>query len=191
MAESFAAPVILHSATRDGSLREIASNHNIQVLLYEAGEALRFDEIAIRAGVSGIINVMRHIGMLPASRSKKPKRTSMITGQSSWIRATSSGVLRALVPLGEFVTKGDVLALISDPMGNNNADTKILANDDGIVIGRTFLPLVYEGDALFHVAKYKANIGEALEHVTAFREEFEPEPYSTSDDTEDHPPIAG
>ena len=76
-------------------------------------------------------------------------------------------------------------------MGNNSSDTKILASDDGIVIGRTFLPLVYEGDALFHIAKYKANIGEALEHVNAFREEFEPEPYSTSDDYDDHPPIAG
>ncbi len=191
MAESFAAPVILHSATRDGSLREIASNQNIQVLLYEAGEALRFDEVAIRAGVSGIINVMRHIGMLPPSRSKKAKRSSMVTGQSTWIRANSSGVLRALVPLGAFVTKGDVLALISDPMGNNSADAKILASDDGIVIGRTFLPLVYEGDALFHVAKYKANIGEALDQVNAFREEFEPEAYSTSDDYDDHPPIAG
>ncbi len=85
-------------------------------------------------------------------------------------------MLRALVPLGEFVTKSDVLALISDPMRNNNADTKILANGDGIVIGRTFLPRVYKGDALFHVAKYKANIGDALAHVNAFREEFEPEP---------------
>ena len=191
MAESFGAPVILHSATRDDSLREIASESNIQVLLYEAGEALRFDEIAIRAGVSGILNVMRQIGMLPASRSKKPKRSSMITGQSTWLRATSSGVLRALVPLGAFVSKGDVLALISDPMGDNSSDVKILASDDGIVIGRTFLPLVYEGDALFQIAKYKANIEEALEQVNAFREAFEPEVYPTADEYDDHPPIAG
>jgi predicted deacylase len=191
MAEHFGAPVILHAKTRDGSLREIASDQNIRILLYEAGEALRFDEVCIRAGVSGIINVMRHIGMLPASRSKKPKRSSMVTGQSAWLRATSSGVLRALVPLGAFVTKGAVLALISDPMGDDSSDVQILASDDGIVIGRTFLPLVYEGDALFHIAKYKADVEEALSQVNAFREAFEPEAYPLPDEYGDHPPISG
>jgi predicted deacylase len=191
MAESFGAPVILHSTTRDGSLREIASTNNIQVLLYEAGEALRFDEVAIRAGVSGILNVMRHIGMLPASRSKKPKRSSMITGQSAWLRATGSGILSALVPLGAFVTKGSVLAIISDPIGDSSSDVEIFASEDGIVIGRTFLPLVYEGDALFHIAKYRADVEEAVNQVNAFREAFEPEVYPIADDYDDHPPIAG
>ncbi|MGJ8687705.1 MAG: succinylglutamate desuccinylase/aspartoacylase family protein, partial [Spongiibacteraceae bacterium] len=95
MATSFGTPVILNAKTRDGSLRAVASEQNIPILLYEAGEALRFDEVAIRAGVSGIINVMRHIGMLPASRSKKAKRIGMIANSSSWVRSTSSGMLRA------------------------------------------------------------------------------------------------
>ncbi len=111
MAESFGAPVMMHSKTRDGSLRQVASDQNIPILLYEAGEALRFDEVAIRAGVSGIISVMRSIGMLPASRSKRARRKPMVTDQSFWVRASVSGVLRALVPLGAFVDKGTVIPI--------------------------------------------------------------------------------
>ena len=189
MADAFGAPVILHSKVRDGSLREVASDENIPILLYEAGEALRFDEIAIRAGVSGIISVMRQIGMLPASRSKKPRRKAMVTDQSFWVRASVSGVLRALVPLGAFVHKNAVIAVISDPLGDSGGDVEVLASEEGVVIGRTFLPLVYEGDALFHIAKYKGDMEDALEHMSAFREAFEPEPYPHPGEKEE-PPIA-
>ncbi|MBD2857473.1 succinylglutamate desuccinylase/aspartoacylase family protein [Spongiibacter sp. KMU-158] len=188
MAESFGAPVLLHSRTRDGSLREVATDENIPVLLYEAGEALRFDEVAIRAGVSGIINVMRHIGMLPASRRKKPNRKPMLTNQSFWVRAGVSGVLRALIPLGSLVNKDDVIGIISDPMDDKNTDTPVIASDSGIVIGRSFLPLVYEGDALFHIAKYRGDTDDAQSNIDEFRQEFEPDPdKSHSYD----PPIAG
>ncbi len=58
LAKAFNAPVIISSNLRDGSLREAAAEYGIPMLLYEAGEALRFNEVAIRAGVKGIINVM-------------------------------------------------------------------------------------------------------------------------------------
>src|SRR5690625_2764958 len=48
LAEAFRAPVILNAATRPGSLREYASRQGVPVLLYESGEALRFDESCIR-----------------------------------------------------------------------------------------------------------------------------------------------
>lgn len=188
MAEAFGAPVILDSRTRDGSLREVAGDEGIPVLLYEAGEALRFDEVAIRAGVSGIINVMRQIGMLPASRRKKPSRQPMLTNQSFWVRAGVSGVLRALIPLGKLVNKGEVIGIISDPMDDNSSDTEVLAPDAGIVIGRSFLPLVYEGDALFHIAKYRGDTDDAQSNIDDFREEFEPD---LDKNHSRDPPIAG
>ena len=70
LARAFNVPVIISSNLRDGSLREAAATHGIPMLLYEAGEALRFDEVSIRAGVKGIINVMRELEMLPPSRSQ-------------------------------------------------------------------------------------------------------------------------
>ena len=60
LAKAFSIPVLLNANLRDGSLRQAAVDHGAKVLLYEAGEALRFDELCIRAGVKGTINVMRH-----------------------------------------------------------------------------------------------------------------------------------
>ncbi len=185
MAEAFGVPVVLHSRVRDGSLREVANDNGIPVLTYEAGEALRFDELAIRAGVNGVIKVMRHIGML--SPSKRKRKEPMITDQSLWVRAPESGILRALVPLGARVAKGNVIAMISDPIGSKSAE--VTAPDDGIIIGRTFLPLVHEGEALFHLAKYKKHTDKVFSQVEQFHAEHGPDNSLEPPDSVDEAPI--
>jgi len=71
LAKAFGAPVVLHSALRDGSLRAVAQEKGVPILLYEAGEALRFDETSIRIGVNGLVNVLRANDMLPQLLRKK------------------------------------------------------------------------------------------------------------------------
>ena len=118
LARAFEVPVIISSNLRDGSLREAAAEYGIPMLLYEAGEALRFDEISIRAGVTGIINVMRALGMLPPSRRKKKKNFESVVARSrSWERDSDSGIFRAMVPLGGRVKKGSLLGIVGDGMG--------------------------------------------------------------------------
>ncbi|MBB3048349.1 hypothetical protein FHR99_002623 [Litorivivens lipolytica] len=187
MAEVFGVPVVMHSRLRDGSLREVAADNGIPVVTYEAGEALRFDEVAIRAGVKGVINVMRHIGMLPASRSKRKKAAPIVSDESYWVRALESGILRALVPNGAKVEKGEVLALVSDPFGSKSQE--ITAPTEGIVIGRTYLPLVHEGEALFHIAKYNTHIDRVYSRVEAFNEQHEPDTEKSDSSEEAEPPI--
>ncbi len=169
LARAFNAPVIISSNLRDGSLRESAAEHGIPMLLYEAGEALRFDEVSIRAGVKGIVNVMRELEMLPASRSVPKKRIEPVVARSSsWIRAPESGILRAMVPLGARVKKNTLLGVIADPFGETEA--KVLSQFSGIIIGRTNLPLVNEGDALYHIARFE-DIEEIKAKVNEFQEE--------------------
>ena len=110
MTEAFGVPLALNSKLRDGSLRSCAGDLGIPVILYEAGEALRFDEVYIRAGVKGIVNVMRKIGMLSASRRRTPVETPVFSDQTYWVRAPESGVLRTLVPLGAKVERGQIIA---------------------------------------------------------------------------------
>jgi predicted deacylase len=173
MMEAFGVPLAIHAKIRDGSLRACAGDAGIPVILYEAGEALRFEEVYIRAGVKGIINVMRSIGMLPKSRSKKVRPSPIVSDQTSWVRASESGILRVFVPLGGKVVKGQTIAMVSDPLGA--AETAILAPSDGVVIGRTNLPLVYEGDATFHIAEYGRRVGTVEKHVERFHEEHLPD----------------
>ncbi|MEH0343174.1 succinylglutamate desuccinylase/aspartoacylase family protein [Vibrio cholerae] len=150
IAQAFATPVIIDSPLRDGSLCSEAEKQLIPVLTYEAGEALRFDPIAINAGIIGIKRVMQSIGMLRPSRKKIPN--SIIAKSTSWLRAEADGILRTLVSLGDKVEKGQVLAYINSPLGK--LEVEIRANKSGIVIGQQTLPLVNEGDAVFHLAYF-------------------------------------
>ncbi|MEH6637559.1 MAG: succinylglutamate desuccinylase/aspartoacylase family protein, partial [Halioglobus sp.] len=173
MTEAFGVPLAINARIRDGSLRDCAGQAGIPVILYEAGEALRFEEMYIRAGVKGIINVMRSIGMLSKSRSKRTPPSPIISDQTSWVRAPESGILRTFVPLGGKVAKGQTIAMVADPLGT--AETAILAPSNGMVIGRTNLPLVYEGDATFHIAEYGRKVSTVEKHVEQFQEEHLPD----------------
>jgi hypothetical protein len=153
-ANAFGAPVIINSNTRDGSLRASAAGLGMPVLTYEAGEALRFDEVSVRAGLRGILNTMRLIGMLPRLKNDKAVARPVIARSSSWVRAPTSGIVSAKVKLGSSVTVGQRLAIIGDPLGMEETD--VIAPIDGIVIGCSNLPLSHEGDALFHLGGFKS-----------------------------------
>jgi len=138
---------------RDGSLRQAASESGTRILLYEAGEALRFDELSIRAGIKGIYNVLASLGMVAKRRRKKPLIEPFIANKSSWIRAPESGIVRDVKQLGDHVKKGDVLAQVCSPTGTYVHD--VIAPRSGIIIGKQNIPLVQEGDAMFHVALFE------------------------------------
>ena len=164
-------PVLINAQLRDGSLRGAAAEHGIPMLLYEAGEALRFDELSIRPGVQGVINVMRALEMLPPSRRKQPLAEPFIARSSSWIRAPESGILRAVVALGARVKRDALLGVVADPFGDT--ETEIRATSNGIVIGRTNLPLVHQGEAVFHIARFEDSreVEEQLEAFHSIHEE--------------------
>lgn len=149
VAKAFAAPVLIHSAPPEGSLRHSAASHQVPIMVYEAGEALRFDELSIRIGLRGVINVMREIGMLSIKR--RPPKPSAVVRSTTWVRAPSSGISRMSAKLGDLVGHGDVLAYIGDAGGDG--EIPLEAPFDGVIIGRTNNPLVFEGEAVFHVGR--------------------------------------
>lgn len=173
LALSFGAPIILKSKIREGSLREAAEKLGIPTFTFEGGEALRYNEFAIRAGVTGILRVMTALEMIPSGKCAGVTVSPVIAPSSRWLRSPVTGILRTSCWLGDKVLKGDVIAKVSDPLGVITTDVEALF--DGIVIGRTQNPLVYKGDALFNIAwvydptKAEATIEEFQE------EEFEEE----------------
>jgi predicted deacylase len=185
LAHAFGVPVLINSTLRDGSLRMAAAEQGVTMLLYEAGEALRFDEVSIRAGLKGVLNVMRELEMLPArKRNTTVLKPPVVARSSSWVRAPESGILRTLVSLGSRVEKNSLLALIADPFGE--AGIEVRAEDEGIVIGRTRLPLVHQGEALFHLAQF-THTGRAARSVEVFQEATSPDPGANNSEPE--PPI--
>jgi uncharacterized protein len=149
-AEAFQAPVMMHSQTRDGSLRHAATAKGIHVLLYEAGEPMRFDDDAIEVGTEGVLQVMAALRMIRPAKRRKQKPGSVVTEQSVWIRARRGGILRLDVELGQRVAHREKVGVIADAFGENKVTVKAPIN--GVVIGVTRNPLVHQGDAIVHIA---------------------------------------
>ncbi len=148
-AQAFGAPIMMHATTRDGSLRQAATKKGIPILLYEAGEALRFDPVAIRTGVEGIFRVMECLQMYQFD-SLPSVSTTVEIRQSKWIRASCGGIFHLEVTLGAKVAKKQELGFITDAFGENKV--MVRANVSGIVISYTQNPLVNRGDGIIHLA---------------------------------------
>jgi predicted deacylase len=173
LAESFGVPVVLHSNMRDGSLRQAATDKGVKILLFEGGEALRYNEEIIRSAENGILWTMCNIGMLDKELVKRriPKRREVFHAASShWIRAPHSGSLYAKKNVGHKVKANEVLGFISDLLGKEKHYVR--ARETGVIIGITMMPLVTNGDALFHVATFE-NAEAAAEGVEDYQEDLE------------------
>ena len=154
LAYSFGVPVVINSSIRDGSLRQAAMEKGIPMLLFEGGEALRYEEKVIQSALFGVISIMESIRMIPLRKQKKIKKLQevFIAKSSHWVRAPISGILHVTKNCGMHVKEGDLLGELSDPFGKNRI--KIHSSKNGIIIGMSMLPLVNNGDALFNIATF-------------------------------------
>lgn len=169
MAEAFRVPVVLHSELRDGSLRGAARELGIPTLLFEGGEALKFNGKVIKSGLQGILSVMRSIEMLPALKNRSKPKEIFVARSSHWLRAPHSGILSAKIKLGDRVKKGKILGVVSGPFGEEKHE--IIADRTGIIIGAVTLPLLNKGDAVFHIATFE-NSNVVEEHVDLFEDQL-------------------
>lgn len=151
-AVAFAAPVMMGKAGPDGSLRAAAHKRGKMILTFEAGEPRRFNDDAVAVGLDGVLRVMDAIGMrdhVPGPQDYEPREAE----DTTWIRADRAGILRLQKRSGEFVKAGDCLAHIGDAFTSDGVE--VLAPFDGIIVSHVRNPLIYEGDAMIHVASLK------------------------------------
>ena len=148
LARAFGAPFSIHARVRDGSLRQAAAERGKTILLYEAGQAHRFDDDAVEAGIAGVMRTLRAMGMIDA-RLPRVRPTRLIR-RTRWVRARRGGIADLEVRLGEKVVRGQRLALISDAFGMR--PTQVKATESGWVVALSLRPLVNSGDSLVHIA---------------------------------------
>ncbi|MGB3806059.1 MAG: succinylglutamate desuccinylase/aspartoacylase family protein [Erythrobacter sp.] len=166
LAMAFGAPVIMESPLRPGSMRALAAEREVPMLLMEAGEALRFDRLSIDIGASGIARVLAHIGMIAHDDSLTSVGIPARSNESSWVRAPRGGVTHRDRKSGDVVHAGDVLATVTGLFGEDGRE--MVAPFGGIIIGHSTLPVVNQGDAVFHIAKVDRPLhaGERIESIT-------------------------
>ena len=147
LANAFAAPFTLDAPFRPNSLRKEASKKGKNIIVYEAGESLRFDQQAIEEGIAGTLRLMKHLNM--NEWAPEPKEENRIIWSSSWIRTKHAGLFQSAVNSGDLVHKGQWVGTITDPFGEFKE--QVIAKETGYVIGLNNIPVVNAGDALFHI----------------------------------------
>jgi len=149
-------------------LREAAREAGVDVLSYEGGEGLRFDEFAIRAGVDGITGVMLKMDMLEPGGGVEPlaaeRRVPVLINASSWLRSPEGGVFRTTKRIGDGVSVGEVVGHVANPF--EDVAVEVRSPRRGIIIGRTTLPIVNMGDALLNIGWSE----EVADHASPERE---------------------
>ncbi len=178
LAVAFGAPIIVHSGLREGSLRGTAQQRGVPVLVYEAGEGLRVDELSVKIGVEGVIRVLAHLDMIDWRDHANRAPPALSTG-SKWVRAEESGIYHPYCAIGDHVSIGTRLAVVYDPYGEG--EFPIDSPIHGIVIGRTNIPAVNQGDALFHIAKVE-NAPALGEHYDRLERRLESETLPDEDE---------
>jgi hypothetical protein len=156
-------------------LRSLAKENGVDMLLLEAGEGLRFDDFSIETGASGVKRVLAHLGMIEGDGGLAAPVTPARVKSTHWLRSPRGGVMHRARSSGDPVREGDLLATIVGLFGEN--PVAVTADADGIIIGHATLPVVHQGDALFHIASVKnpERVGQRIEDMTEALAESEPE----------------
>lgn len=151
LAKVFGAPFVLYSKHLNKSFRYTCAKLGKPMLLFEGGKSFHIDDLITNSGVNGAKRVLNHLNMLHSKFTvSAPKKACILISESRWKRAKYSGMFKASAKISSKVQKGDILGNITDPYGKFNYFVK--ANNSGYIINVNEAPIVYQGDALFHIS---------------------------------------
>lgn len=151
LAEVFGAPFIFYSKNLNKSFRNTSYKMGIPMLLFEGGKSFNIDATITNTGVNGAKRVLNHLDMLRSNfKVSKPKKSCVYISESKWIRAKYSGMFTASIKINSKVKKGEVIGHITDPYGSFNHFVK--APNDGYIFNVNESPIIYQGDAIFHIS---------------------------------------
>lgn len=154
LAKAFNAPFIIYSKNIKKSYRSTANKLGTPMLLFEGGKTNEGNKYIVMEGVKGTKRFLNHLGMLSDTFMVTPAdEDAIIIGSTKWMRAAKSGLLHLKIDCGKYVEKGEFIATITDPFGKMRH--KVLAPHSGYVINTNQSPIVYKGDAIFHISNDK------------------------------------
>lgn len=151
LAKIFRSPVVTNVRLEGNHLRQTTEELQIPLLVYQAGEAMRFDENAIQLGVNGVKNVMRYINMLEKEPIQEVQ--PIFSRDEDWIIAHKGGILHHNATLGQKIEPGEIIGTISDPFGSDIIES-IKSTQRGVIVGINTSPLIHEGLPIFKIASF-------------------------------------
>jgi hypothetical protein len=152
LAKVFNAPFTVYSSTIKNSYRSTCLKQGKTILLFEGGKSQHSNKHISKYGVDGLKRIMKHFDMLKSDfDAEDPLESTKFISSTYWMRAKYSGLLHIKIPIGKFVQRGEFVATITDPYGSFRH--KVNASNTGYIINANQSPIVYQGDAIFHISK--------------------------------------
>ena len=145
--EGFDKIAVVHHPGNPGMLRTAANNSGIISVTMELGESLRIQENQIAAGTHSVNSLLDKFKMYPRVFIWGDPKPAYY--ESTWVRVESGGILFSKMGLGDNVSVGDVLGVITDPITNQSASLK--APIKGHIIGMAVNQVVMPGFAAYHI----------------------------------------
>ncbi len=117
LAAAFNAPFTIDSPFRPHSLRQTAAKKGKNIIVYEGGESVRFDQHAIEEGIHGTLRLMKHLNMIDSAPPAREE--NKVIWSSSWIRARNAGLFQPTIRCGDLIQKDQKVGTITDPSANS------------------------------------------------------------------------
>jgi predicted deacylase len=155
LSDVFGAPFTLFSNNISGSFRSSCDKMGVKMLLFEGGKSVDINNDVTKEGVEGTKRFLAHLKMLQQKHEVTTANNTIYIEKSDWVRANFSGMFHGLKQIGSYVAKGELLATISDPFGK--VSHKVKAPCAGYLINVNDAPVVYQGDAVFHISTQLKN----------------------------------
>lgn len=151
LSDVFNTSFTMYSKNIPGTFRNSCNKLGVKMLLFEGGKSIDINDEITREGVDGSTRILHHLGMLHSKKKITiPEKETIYIEKSVWIRAKYSGMFHGCTKIGNYVTKGQLLGTISDPYGK--VEHKVKAPNSGYIFNVNDAPIVYQGDAIYHLS---------------------------------------
>lgn len=147
MTKAFGATVVLHSVGDRGSLRRAATEAGIPSVTFEMGEPMRVQSEQVEHGAKAVETLLYSLGMTKQRRYWGDPEP--VYYASKWVRVDHGGILFSDVALGERVSEGELLGVVTDPISNQQH--RIYAPTSGRVLGMALNQVVLPGFAAYRI----------------------------------------
>jgi len=148
----------IHNAATvlESTLAHSLNSAGTPTLVVEMGVGMRINRKYCNRLVSGILNLMREIGMWkgPAREEVYPEAKLSTDGSVIFINAKASGVFIHTIDHSMYVEKGQEIGRIVDPLAGDVLHT-ICAEEKGFVFTLRAYPIVYEGSLIARIYQSK------------------------------------
>ena len=133
-----------------------AAEKGVPSILAEAGGVGQMQEDAVELLVNGVVNVMRHLGMIAGEHphlnplpNKGEEGSATVLTKFEWIYTKCTGVWYPKVGAGDVVNKGEQIGTVGDLFGDTLERT--ISPVNGVVLFLTINPSVLENGLLMGI----------------------------------------